>query len=54
MFVLITAVLYYLKTVCLFGCARSQLWHAGLAVACGIQFPDQGLNPGPLRRECGA
>ena len=24
----------------------SQLWHA-----CGIQFPDQGLNPGPLHWE---
>ena len=24
-----------------------------LAVACGIQFPDQGLNPGPLHWELG-
>ena len=31
-----------------FGCARSQLWHAGcLAVACGILFPNQALNLGP-------
>ena len=22
-----------------------------LAAACGIKFPDQGLNPGPLHRE---
>ena len=37
-----------------------QLWHAGslvaarelLAAACGIQFPDQGSNPGPLHWEC--
>ena len=28
----------------------SQLQQVGLlVVACGIQFPDQGLNPGPLR-----
>ena len=39
----------------------SSLWHVGsLAVACellvatcGIQFPDQGSNPGPLHWECG-
>ena len=33
----------------LFGHARCQLWHAGsviFVVACGIQFPDQGLNLG--------
>ena len=24
-----------------------------LATACGIQFPEQGLNPGPLHWECG-
>ena len=30
------------------------LWHAGSLVAtCGIQFPDQGLNPGPLLWERG-
>ena len=23
-----------------------QLWHVNLVAACGIQFPDQGLNPG--------
>ena len=30
-----------------------QLWHANsqLQHACGIQFPDQGLNPGPLHWE---
>ena len=27
---------------------NSQLWHA-----CGIQFPDQRSNPGPLHWECG-
>ena len=27
---------------------NSQLWHAR-----GIQFPDQGSNPGPLHWECG-
>ena len=30
------------------GCAGSQLWRA-----CGIQFPLQGSNPGPLHWECG-
>jgi len=24
-----------------------------LVVSCGVQFPDQGLNPGPLHEECG-
>ena len=36
------------------------MWHVGslagtckpLVVACGISFPDQGANPGPLHREC--
>ena len=40
----------------LFGCTGSQLQHAGslaaafkhLVAACGIQFPDEGSNPGPL------
>ena len=40
----------------LFGCRRSSLQHVGslavarklLVVVCGIQFLDQGLNPGPL------
>ena len=32
----------------LFGCTRSALWHANSAAACGIHFPDQGSNPGPL------
>ena len=28
---------------------RSPLWHAGsLVAACGLEFPDQGSNPGPL------
>ena len=36
----------------LFGCTGSLLWHAGsLVVTRGIQFPDQGSNPGPLRWE---
>ena len=38
-----------------------QLQHTGsssaacelLVAACGIQFPDQGSNPGPLHWECG-
>ena len=29
------------------------MWES-LAVAHGIKFPDQGLNPGPLHEECGA
>ena len=41
--------------VCLCGCAWSYLWHMEslaatvrlLAVACGIQFPNQDLNPRP-------
>ena len=45
----------------LFGCAGSQLHHAGalivhaesLVVACGIQFPNQGSNLGPLHWELG-
>ena len=38
----------------LFGCYRSQLQHTGsLVVVCGIQFPDQGSNPGPLHQELG-
>ena len=40
----------------LFSCSGSQLWHTGssfatfefLIAACGIQFPDKGLNLGPL------
>ena len=43
----------------LFGCTGSWLQHAGslvmvcqlLSAACGIQFPDQGLNLGPLHWE---
>ena len=32
----------------------SSLWHAGsLVAACGIKFPDQGSNPGPLHGEHG-
>ena len=35
----------YLSHIYLFGCARSvSLAHT---MACGIQFPDQGSNPGP-------
>ena len=33
---------------------QSSLQHANTLVAVrGIQFPDQGLNPGPLRWACG-
>ena len=33
----------------IFGCTGPQLWHQrSLVSACGIQFSDQGLNPGPL------
>ena len=37
------------------GIQTSQLWHANSQLwhACGIQFPDQGSNPGPLHWECG-
>ena len=36
----------------LFDCAGSPLQQVGsLVVACGIQFPDQGLNRGPLHWE---
>ena len=42
---------------CLLSCSTwaPQLWHANsqLQHACGIQFPDQGLNPGPLHQEHG-
>ena len=35
-----------------FGCAGYSLQHAGsLVVACGIQFPDQGLNLDPSYTE---
>ena len=40
----------------LFGCARPQLWHVGpsiFIVACGIQFLNQGSNPGQLHWELG-
>ena len=38
----------------LFGCAGSQVWRMGsLVVACGIQFPGKGLNPGPLHWKLG-
>ena len=37
-----------------FGSTRYQLQHAGsLVVTCGISFPDQGSNPGPLHWEHG-
>ena len=29
------------------------LWHLNSVVACGIEFPDQGLNLGPLHGEHG-
>ena len=49
----------YLPFCYLFGCTGSQL-HIGSSVvacelfvmACGIQFPQQGLNLGPLHWEC--
>ena len=49
------------KYIYLFGSAGSWLWHVGSLVeackwspvACGIQFPDQGSNPGPLHWERG-
>ena len=38
----------------LFGCTESWLPHMGsLVVACGILFPDQVSNPGPLHWQCG-
>ena len=41
----------------LLSCSRQapQLWHVNsqLQHVCGIQFPDQGSNPGPLHQECG-
>ena len=43
-------------TLSLFDCARSYLGHTGsliFAVACGVHFPDLGLNLGPLHWECG-
>ena len=48
------------KNTYLFGCSGSQFQHTEslvaasdhLVLACGIQFPDQGLNPGPLHCEC--
>ena len=39
------------KYIYLFGCTGSYLLLMGsliFVVACGIQFPDQGLNPEPL------
>ena len=47
---------FRLLNIYLLLCTRSQLQHAGSSVfiaACGMQFPDQGLNPGPLHWECG-
>ena len=38
----------YLPALCL-SCGTLAL----LVVACGVWFPDQGLNPGPLNWECG-
>ena len=44
---------FYCLFCLLFGCTRSQLWHVGSSVmACGIQFPEQGLNLGPLLWDC--
>ena len=45
----------YIYLLIYFGCAGPQLRHADsqLRHACGIQFPDQGWNPGPLHWERG-
>ena len=52
----------FLKNIYLFGCAGSWLRYSGslvphagsfLVAACGIQFPDQRWNPGPLHWERG-
>ena len=51
--------LFFFLNTYLLGCTRSQLQHVGsliaacqlLVAACGIQFPDQGTNPGPLHWE---
>ena len=37
----------------LFGCAGSK-GHANSVAACGIQFPEQGSNPGPLHWKQGS
>ena len=39
----------------LIDCTRSELWQAdpSVFIAHGVQFRDQGLNPGPLHRACG-
>ena len=44
-----------LSFIYLFGCARSHLWRTAttLVAAYGVQFPDQGWNPGPLHLEHG-
>ena len=45
---IITCFLFYFFSY-LFGHDGSLLWHLGSSVAaCGISFPDQGLNPGPV------
>ena len=56
-----TAFVYSVIFFFFFGCTRSYLQHSGpsvaacklLVAACGIQFPNQGLNLGPLHWECG-
>ena len=45
--------LFFKKYFMLFGCTGSQVGYMGsLVAACGIQFTNQGLNPGPLHWEC--
>ena len=42
------------KVIYLLDYGGSWLWHAGsLVAACGIEFPDLALNPGPLHWEHG-
>ena len=45
---------FFSLNICVFGHVRPWLQHPGSsAVACGIPFPDRGLNLGPLRGKCG-
>ena len=45
--------IYFCTLLGLSYCIRSQFQHVGsFIVACGIQFPDRGSNPGPLLSGC--
>ena len=48
-------VIFFLNFIYLLGPAGSWLQHVGSSnfIVCGIQFPDQGSNPGPLCWELG-